>query len=145
MCTRIREHVQQEHAIADELEKVLPDIVKQFDTTANNNIAIAGVVSALYSSAIFAGRVNSSSPLNAILYALPLCLLLASIIFALRVYYPDGYYQENNYRALIKEKEKRLQFSYLLLEIALGVRKRGKTGAACEACSARLAPFPLEK
>ncbi|GAC1350930.1 MAG: hypothetical protein NVSMB27_38180 [Ktedonobacteraceae bacterium] len=75
---------------------------------------------AFYSGAIFAGRVLSTSAIYALLYALPLCLLLATVIFALRVFYPDGYLTDD-YLTLIKKKEQRLQFSSLFLEVAIGV------------------------
>lgn len=119
--TRIRGDVPQRY-ITNELEKSLPDVVKQFDATANNNIAIAGGVSGLYASAIFAGKVTTLGVVfTALLYTLPLCFLLVAIISAVRVYYPEGYYQESNYRTLIKEKQRRLQFSSIFLQVALGI------------------------
>ena len=102
-----------DHVIAS-----LPDVVKQFDSSATTNITIAGVLVGFY--AIFAGRALAATVFNALLYALPLCLLLAAIVFALRVFYPDGYLTDD-YLSLIKKKEQRLRFSSIFLEIAIGV------------------------
>lgn len=73
-----------------------------------------------YSGAIFAGKVISTLVLNALLYALPLCLLLVTIIFSLRVFYPDGYLTDDDL-TLIKKKQQRLQLSSTFLAIAIGV------------------------
>lgn len=104
----------------DKLTASLPDIVKQFDTSATTNITIAGVLIGFYAGAIFAGKVLAAAVFSALVYALPLCLLLAAIVFALRVFYPDGYLTDD-YLALIKKKEQRLRFSSIFLEIAIGV------------------------
>ncbi len=98
----------------------LPDIVKQFDQTAGTNMTIAGVLIAFYSGAIFAGKVITGVLIKAVLYALPLCLLLAAIVFALRVFYPTGYLADDDL-TLIKKKQQRLQLSSLFLEISVGV------------------------
>lgn len=102
------------------LNRPLPEVVKQFDSTATTNITIAGVLTGFYSGAIFAGKVISTLVLNALLYALPLCLLLATIIFSLRVFYPDGYLTDDDL-TLIKKKQQRLQLSSTFLAIAIGV------------------------
>ena len=102
------------------LTRPLPEVVKQFDTTATTNITISGVLIGFYSGAIFAGKVISPQVLNALLYALPLGLLLATIIFSLRVFYPDGYLTDDEL-TLIKKKERRLQLSSTFLAIAIGV------------------------
>jgi hypothetical protein len=103
-----------------ELTQALPDVVKQFDSTATTNINIAGLLSGFYAGAIFAGKVLSGSPLFAILYALPLCFLLGTVFSALRVFYPDGYLNDD-YLTLIRKKERRLRLSSLFLQIAIGV------------------------
>jgi len=102
------------------LTQPLPDILKQFDTTATTNMTIAGVLLGFYSGAIFAGKVLAGDPLYALLYALPLAILLATIISALRVFYPDGYLNDD-YLALIKKKEQRLRWSVIFLEIAIAL------------------------
>jgi len=102
------------------LTRPLPEVVKQFDATATTNITIAGVLIGFYSGAIFAGKVVSALVISALLYALPLCLLLATIIFSMRVFYPDGYLTDDEL-TLIKKKERRLQLSSTFLAIAIGV------------------------
>jgi len=102
------------------LTRPLPEVVKQFDATATTNITIAGVLTGFYSGATFAGKVISTLVISALLYALPLCLLLATIIFSMRVFYPDGYLTDDEL-TLIKKKERRLQLSSTFLAIAIGV------------------------
>jgi hypothetical protein len=101
------------------LTRPLPEVVKQFDATATTNITIAGVLIGFYSGGIFAGKVISALVISALLYALPLCLLLATIIFSMRVFYPDGYLTDDEL-TLIKKKEQRLQLSSTFLAIAIG-------------------------
>jgi hypothetical protein len=61
------------------------------------------VLIAFYTGAIFAGKVSASKDyFRASIYALPLALLLAAIILALRVFYPDGYLSDT-YERLIKK------------------------------------------
>ncbi len=103
-----------------ELTQPLPDIVKQFDSSATTNINIAGLLAGFYSGAIFAGKVLSTNVLYALLYALPLCFLLATVILAMQVFYPDGYLNDD-YLTLIKKKEQRLKFSSTLLQIGVGI------------------------
>jgi hypothetical protein len=100
--------------------KALPDVVKQLDQSASTNITIAGVLVAFYSGAIFAGKVITAELAYALVYALPLCILLAAIVFALRVFYPAGYLIDDEL-TLIKKKQRRLQASSIFLEIAIGV------------------------
>lgn len=102
------------------LTRPLPEVVKQFDATATTNITIAGVLIGFYSGAIFAWKVISALVISALLYALPLCLLLTTIIFSMRVFYPDGYLTDDEL-TLIKKKERRLQLSSTFLAIAIGV------------------------
>lgn len=103
-----------------ELTQPLPDIVKQFDSSATTNINIAGLLAGFYSGAIFAGKVLSTNALYAIIYALPLCFLLATVILAMQVFYPDGYLHDD-YLTLIKKKEQRLKLSSTLLQIGVGI------------------------
>jgi len=103
-----------------QLNKPLPALVKQLDQVASTHMKIAGVLIAFYSGAIFAGKVMTGAPINAILYALPLCLLLATIVAALRVFYPSGYLTDDD-ETLIKKKERRLQFSSVFLEVAVAI------------------------
>jgi hypothetical protein len=112
--------VKQSGVLLKELTRSLPDVVKQFDQSATTNITLGGVLIAFYSGAIFAGRVISGTLVYALVYALPLCLLLAAIIFALTVFYPNGYLTDDQL-TLIKKKEQRLQFSSIFLEVAVGV------------------------
>ena len=103
-----------------ELTQPLPDIVKQFDLSATTNINIAGLLAGFYAGAIFAGKVLSTNVLYALLYALPLCFLLATVILAMQVFYPDGYLSDD-YLTLIKKKEQRLKLSSTLLQIGVGI------------------------
>ncbi|MBV9690786.1 MAG: hypothetical protein JO202_13885 [Ktedonobacteraceae bacterium] len=100
--------------------KPLSDVVKQLDQVASTHITVAGVLIAFYSGAIFAGKVMTGALVNALLYALPLCLLLATIVSALRVFYPSGYLNDDD-ETLIKKKERRLQFSSSFLEVAIAI------------------------
>jgi Double zinc ribbon len=118
--TQLQAQVQQRRLASEELTAALPDVVKQFDASATTNITIAGVLIGFYSGAIFAGRVISGAVFNALVYALPLCLLLTTIVFALRVFYPDGYLTDDSL-TLIKKKERRLRFSSIFLEVAIGI------------------------
>ena len=95
--------------------------MKQFDASATTNITISGVLIAFYSGAIFAGKVTTLGDyLHSIIYTLPIGFLLAAIILALRVFYPDGYLTDD-YLSLIKKKEQRLQLSSIFLEVAIGI------------------------
>jgi hypothetical protein len=96
----------------------LPDALKQLDTTAGNNITISGVLIAFYSGAIFAGKVVASEVFYAIVYALPIALLLLTIILSVQVFYPRGYLT-TDYPTLLKIKGSRLNYSSLLLEISV--------------------------
>jgi zinc ribbon protein len=118
--TQLQTRNQQSKLTPGELTQPLPDVVKQFDSSATTNITIAGVLIAFYSGAIFAGKVISQGVLYSILYALPLGLLLAAIVLALRVFYPNGYLTDT-YETLIKKKEQRLQSSSLFLQVAIGI------------------------
>ena len=100
------------------LNQPLHDLVKQMDQVASTQLSIAGVLIAFYSGAIFAGKVSAGLLVNAFLYTLPLCLLLATIVSALRVFYPSGYLHDDD-ETLIKKKQQRLQFSSTFLEIAI--------------------------
>ena len=100
------------------LNKPVHDLVKQMDQVASTQMSIAGVLIAFYSGAIFAGKVSTALLVNALLYTLPLCLLLATIVAALRVFYPSGYLHDDE-ETLIKKKQQRLQFSSTFLEIAI--------------------------
>jgi ABC-type multidrug transport system permease subunit len=84
------------------LNRPLPDVVKQLDQVASTQMTVAGVLIAFYSGAIFAGKVMAAALVNAFLYALPLCLLLATIVSALRVFYPGGYLNDDD-ETLIKK------------------------------------------
>jgi hypothetical protein len=117
--TQLQAQQQQSGVTFDQLTSSLPDLVKQFDTSATTNITISGILIGFYSGAIFAGRVLAGAVFNALVYALPLCLLLVTIVFALRVFYPEGYLTDD-YLTLIKKKEQRLRFSSIFLEIAIG-------------------------
>ena len=104
-----------------ELTQPLPDVVKQFDSSATTNITISGVLIAFYSGAIFAGKVTTLGDyLHSFIYTLPIGFLLAAIILALRVFYPNGYLTDD-YPSLIKKKEKRLFASSIFLEVAIGI------------------------
>ena len=118
--TQLQNQIQQSRLSPGELTQPLPDVVKQFDSSATTNITIAGVLIAFYAGAIFAGKVISQGLLYAMLYALPLGLLLAAIVLALRVFYPDGYLTDT-YQTLIKKNEQRLQSSTIFLEVAIGI------------------------
>jgi len=100
-------------------ERSLPDVIKQFDSAATTNITISGVLIAFYAGAIFAGKVIAS-PLNAIVYASPVVLLLITVILSVRVFYPAGYLTDD-YPTLFKKKDERLRYSLLLLEISVAL------------------------
>lgn len=102
------------------LEKALPDAVKQLDTTATTNITISGVLIAFYAGAIFAGKVQANAAFNAFIYALPIVLLLVTIILSARVFYPAGYLIDD-YATLLRKKEERLRYSTLLLEVSVAL------------------------
>ncbi len=99
--------------------EALPEALKQLDSAAGTNITISGVLVAFYAGAIFAGKVEAP-PFQALVYALPVVLLLLTIIFSLRVYYPAGYLTDD-YPKLLRTKDARLRYSSLLLEISVGV------------------------
>lgn len=100
-------------------ESSLPDAIKQFDSAATTNITISGVLIAFYAGAIFAGRVTANA-INAIVYAMPVVLLLITVIFSVRVFYPAGYLTDD-YPTLFKKKDERLRYSLLLLEISVAL------------------------
>jgi hypothetical protein len=99
--------------------EALPEVLKQLDAAAGTNITISGVLVAFYAGAIFAGKVEAPA-FQALVYALPVVLLLLTIIFSLRVYYPAGYLTDD-YPKLLRTKDARLRYSSLLLEISVGV------------------------
>lgn len=102
------------------LEQSLPDAIKQLDTAATTNITISGVLIAFYSGAIFAGKVQASQFYNAVIYALPILLLLLTIILSVRVFYPMGYLSDD-YPTLLKTKDQRMRYSSLMLEISVAM------------------------
>lgn len=102
------------------INKPLPDVLKQYDSIAGNIVTIAGVLITFYAAGIFASKINTNTVFTALVYALPLVLLLIAIIFALRVFYPRGYIT-NTYMELIDIKEKRLQYSAVFFGIAVCV------------------------
>lgn len=102
------------------LQGALPDALKQIDAAATTNITISGVLIAFYAGAIFAGKVLATEFYYALIYALPIVLLLITIILSLRVFYPVGYLT-NDYPALLKTKDARLQVSILLLELSVAL------------------------
>lgn len=106
--------------LAEEIQHGLPDVLKQLETAANINLTVASGLIAFYSGGLFAGRISAPWT-SAILYALPIALFLLVIISALQVFYPKGYLQARSYRTLIEEKNKRLQRSSLLLQVAIAV------------------------
>ena len=106
--------------LAEEIQHGLPDVVKQLETSANINLTVASGLTAFYAGSIVAGKVSAPWT-SAIVYSLPIVLLLLVIISALQVFYPKGYLQASSYRALIEEKNKRLQRSSLLLQVAIAV------------------------
>ena|SRR2546430_13083948 len=117
---QLQAQTQQKRVSSGDVTQSLPDAAKQLDASATQCITIAGVLVAFYSGGIFAGKVMSEDLFHALLYALPLGLLLVTIIFALRVFYPGGYLS-TDYTTVIKEKEQRFKLSSLFLEIAIGV------------------------
>lgn len=101
-------------------ERSLPDTIKQLDAAATTNITISGVLIAFYAGAIFAGKVLAGPIFNAMIYASPVLLLLITIIFSARVFYPAGYLIDD-YPTLFKKKDERLRYSLLLLEISVAL------------------------
>lgn len=99
--------------------ETLPEALKQLDAAASTNITISGVLIAFYAGAIFAGKVQAPV-FNALVYASPVILLLLTIIFSLRVFYPGGYLTDD-YPTLLRTKDARLRYSSLLLTISVGV------------------------
>jgi len=102
------------------LETALPDAIKQLDATATTNTTISGVLIAFYSGAIFAGKVQASEPVHAVVYTLPVVLLLVTIILSVRAFYSTGYLTDD-YPTLLKKKSERLRYSSLLLEISVAL------------------------
>ena len=118
--TQFKTHVLQSALAPGELTQPLPDVVKQFDTSATTIITIAGVLIAFYSGAIFAGKVSATADyFRAFIYSLPLGFFLIAIVLALRVFYPKGFLTDD-YQMLINKKEQRLQASSIFLVIAIG-------------------------
>lgn len=99
--------------------QALPDALKQLDTAASTNLTISGVLIAFYAGAIFAGKVQAAA-FEALIYALPVVLLLVTVILSVRVFYPGGYLTDD-YPTLLRTKDARLRHSSLLLEISVGV------------------------
>lgn len=97
----------------------LPDALKQLDAAASTHLTISGVLIAFYAGAIFAGKVVAPA-LNALLYALPVLLMLVTVILSVRVFYPGGYLTDD-YATLLKIKDARLRHSSLMLEISVAV------------------------
>jgi hypothetical protein len=81
---------------------------------------VAGVLIALYAGAIVAGKVRAGLFFNAFVYALPMLLLLCTIVLSARVFDPAGYFSDD-YPTLFKRKEKRLRQSLLSLELAVAL------------------------
>ncbi|HEY3992437.1 MAG TPA: zinc ribbon domain-containing protein [Ktedonobacteraceae bacterium] len=96
----------------------LPEALKQIDASASTNLTISGGLIAFYSGAIFAGKV-AAPPFSAFIYALPVILLLITMILSLRVFYPGGYLTDD-YPKLFRTKDARLRHSSLLLQISVG-------------------------
>ena len=96
----------------------LPDALKQIDGAAGTHLTVSGVLIAFYAGAIFAGKVTAPI-FQACIYALPVILLLATIILSMRVFYPGGYLTDD-YPKLFRIKDARLRHSSLLLEISVG-------------------------
>lgn len=113
-------HQEMRVQLPEDPNRSLPEIAKQFDSSATTHISLTGVLTGFYSGAIFAGKVFSGSILYSLVYALPLYFLLATIIFSLGVFYPEGYLTAD-YLALIQKKEQRMRVSSILLEVAVGI------------------------
>lgn len=87
--------------------KPIPDVLKQYDSIAQFVEGVAGAIFAFYGGVIFAGKVIASFTFNAIIYTLPLLLLLVTMGLAVNVLYPKGYLQ-HEYEELIVIKDRRL-------------------------------------
>ncbi|GHO45727.1 hypothetical protein [Ktedonospora formicarum] len=98
----------------------LPELLKQLDSAATTNITIASALIAFYAGSIFSGKVSADAPLRAFIYALPLILLLVTIIFSVRVFYPEGYLN-HNYKEQFTTKQLRMRLSTLFLEISIAL------------------------
>ena len=98
----------------------LPDVLKQLDAAATTNITISGVLVAFYAGSLFSGKVSADAPLRAFIYALPLLLLLVTIILSVRVFYPEGYLNRN-YKEQLTTKQQRMRLSSLFLEISIAL------------------------
>ncbi|HEY0753272.1 MAG TPA: zinc-ribbon domain-containing protein [Ktedonobacteraceae bacterium] len=97
----------------------LPDVLKQLDAAASTHLTISGVLIAFYAGAIFAAKIQASV-FQALVYALPIILLLVTVILSVRVFYPAGYLTDD-YPTLLRTKDARLRYSSLLLEISVGL------------------------
>lgn len=100
--------------------ETLPDAIKQLDAAATTTITTAGVLIAFYTGAIFAGKVLAGLFFNAIVYVLPILLLLTTMLCSVRVLYPAGYLTDDH-ATLFKKKDERLRLSLLALVIAIAL------------------------
>ena len=87
--------------------KSIPDVLKYYDTIAQFIEGIAAALFTFYGGAIFVGKVAANTPFNAVIYILPLFLLLLTIGMAINVLYPGGYLKYT-FEELVVIKDKRL-------------------------------------
>lgn len=95
---------------ADQLTGTIPDVLKQYDNIAGNIITISGVLASFYAAGIFASKIMTGLQFTAVVYVLPLALLLGAIISAIQVFYPRGYLVDATFQQIIDKKEQRLLF-----------------------------------
>ena len=99
------------------VSKPIPDILKQYDSIAQFVEGVAGALFAFYGGVIFAGKVVASFTINAVIYTLPLLLLLVTMGMAVSVLYPKGYLQ-HEYEELIVIKDNMLSRLWITSSIA---------------------------
>lgn len=90
----------------------IPDVLKQYDSIAQFLEGIAGGLFAFYGGVIFAGKIATGLTLNALIYTLPLILLLVTMGVAVSVLYPGGYLK-HSYEDLIVIKDRRLFYLWI--------------------------------
>ena len=93
--------------------KSIPDVLKYYDTIAQFLEGIAAALFTFYGGAIFVGKVAASVPFNAVIYILPLFLLLLTIGMAISVLYPGGYLK-HTFEELVIIKDKRLSHLWIV-------------------------------
>ena len=112
-CSQCGTSLSEESLTKELVTQSIPDVLKQYDAIAQFLEGIAGGLFVFYGGVIFAGKVVTAFTLNAIIYTLPLILLLITMATAVSVLYPGGYLK-HRYEELIVIKDKRLLYLWII-------------------------------